>query len=178
MNNSPDIYIDRMIEISKKKYKLLQDVYRLTERQAETITEDGMDNLQEIINQKQVNIDEIDKVDDEFNVYYQRLKIQLKVESLSELKDPSIKGIKELQECIAAIVSIVTDICSMEKNIKKNSKELMQSFAKEINVINRGKTVSHAYGQGANQSPSFYLDKKKWGAAFIAVTSLLGFRNL
>lgn len=161
MELSPEKYMQRLLEVSQKKYNLLKDMLDITRLQEETINEDSLEELDKNIGQKQEKIDQINKIDEEFDVYFQRLKKELKVTNLDELKDCSIKGAKELKECIAKITGLIGQICELEKLNNNKAKDLLDSIGNKIKNINQGKKVSSAYTPGPVQIPSYYIDKKK-----------------
>ncbi|MGI6668013.1 MAG: flagellar export chaperone FlgN [Acetivibrionales bacterium] len=82
-------YQDKMIEILERKKMLLGDMMTLTEAQASAINADTLDRLQELVEEKQRRIDEIDKLDEEFVVYMERLK---EAYGIKRLDDPGIPG--------------------------------------------------------------------------------------
>jgi len=62
----------------------LKSILSLTRAQTEAISEEGMDGLQSLIDQKQSKIDEINGLDEEFNACFTALKQKLGVKSLDE----------------------------------------------------------------------------------------------
>lgn len=157
-----DKYIDRLLEISTKKYKLLQDMLALTRAQARSINEDGVEDLQKLIDEKQARIDEINKLDEEFGVYFQRMKQQMKVKSLDELDMTGTTGAKELQLCIGEIMNTMEEISRLEKENGDNAKKLLDSFSEEIRKLNQGKKMNTAYKPGGSMiPPSYFIDSKK-----------------
>jgi hypothetical protein len=161
MELSLEEYIERLFEASQKKYENLQDILAITKVQSETISEDNIDVLQKLISDKQLKIDNIDKLDEEFNVYFQRMKAQLKIKNLDELENPSIKGLKELKEQIAAIMKLLTKISELERDNNHKAKSLLDSLGNEIKKINQMKRVNNVYKPTKNQYQSYYIDKKK-----------------
>jgi len=81
MNGTPEGYIQRLVEISKKKMDCLKSILSLTRAQTEAISEEGMDGLQSLIDQKQSKIDEINGLDEEFNACFTALKQKLGVKA-------------------------------------------------------------------------------------------------
>ena len=107
-------------------------------------------------------IEEINKADEDFNVYFTRLKQKLGVSNLDEINDPKIKGVKELQEIIARIMKLVGEISELENQNIIKAKNLLNDFGSKIKSINEGKKVNNAYNNSsAMVSTSYYFDKKK-----------------
>ncbi|MDP4093164.1 MAG: flagellar protein FlgN [Bacillota bacterium] len=161
MDTSPEKYILRLTENSVKKYGLLQNFLSLTKDQAKSITEDGVDTLKKAILYKQKIIEEIDKLDDEFELYFKRLKQELGINSMDELKDPNLQGAKELQQIIGSIIKIVNEINEIDKHNNEKAKNLLTSLGDEVKKISQGKKMYSAYRPNPVQIPSYYIDKKK-----------------
>ncbi|RCX14786.1 FlgN protein [Anaerobacterium chartisolvens] len=159
---TPEKYVDRLLELSSQKYKLLEEILLLTRQQAATIREDELKRLEDFIASKQEKIDSIDKIDEEFNVYFQRLKHQLKIKSLDQLKDHEIGGIRDLQAIVGKVMSIIAEISKLEKANGAQAQKLLSSLGDEIKKINQGKKMNSAYNPNpVFQPPSYFIDKKK-----------------
>ena len=158
---TPEEYIKRLMEVSEKKLGLLEDMLNITKAQAESINEDGLESLEKLVNEKQTKIDAIDKLDEEFDVYFRRLKSELKVKSLDELSGLNIKGVKELQQTVGRIMGLIGDISGIEKQNNDKAKSLLGKFGDEIKTINQGKKMNSAYMPGPVKPPSYFIDKKK-----------------
>ena len=161
MSISSEMHIERLNEILRKKKILLQDILVLTKNQSQTITEDGIESLQKLISDKQLKIDEIDKLDDEFSVYFHRLKTVLNVSSLDELSVSGVAGAKQLRGLTKDILKLIADISEIEKQNNRNSKELLGQLGSEIKKINQGKKVNNAYIPNMPNTVSYFIDKKK-----------------
>lgn len=161
MNASPDKYIDRLVEILQKKQTLLQDLLALTEKQADSIHEEGIENLEGIIDRKQERIDAINKLDEEFHVYFQRMKSTLGIRSLEELDASRVPGARQLKVITEQIMALITRIGALEKQNSARAKELLDQLGGEIKKLNQGKRVNNVYTPGPMANPSYFIDKKK-----------------
>lgn len=161
MSISTEKYMERLVEILLNKQGLLQEILILTETQAQSIHEDGIDNLHKLIDEKQLKIEAIDKLDDEFNVYFQRLKTTLNISSLSQLDASIIPGAKQLKEVTGEILKLITSIGDIEKQNNKKGDELLSHLGGEIKKINQGKKVNTGYTPGKPNIASYFIDKKK-----------------
>lgn len=161
MDTSPEKYIQRLNETVDKKLGLLQDILELTEEQASSISEDGLEGLQRLVDDKQEKIDAVDKLDEEFKVYFQRLKSVLKVDSLSELDASGIAGAKELKGKVAEILELIKEIADSEKGNNSAAKKLLDSLGSEVKKLNQGMQMNNAYTPGHMNTASYYIDKKK-----------------
>lgn len=154
-------YIKRMIAISEEKLKLLQEIFTLTTEQSEVIKEDSISELEKLIEEKQKRIDAISKLDEDFNVYFQRMKSVLNVKSLDEVKCTNIKEAGELRTLIAKIVSEIENISAIEKKNNEKAGTLLKSLGEEIKKLNQGKKINKAYSAAPPKTPSYFIDKKK-----------------
>ncbi len=161
MNITPEKYVERMLQISTKKYGLLKEIQEITRRQEEVITEETTERLNEFLDEKQKRIEDIDKLDEEFKVYYERLKFEMKVKSLEELQASSIKGVKELQLCISGILHLVDEISQLEKKNSEKANRLLEDLSQEIKKLNQGKKVNSLYSSTNPQPSAYFIDKKK-----------------
>jgi len=166
MNMTPGKYIELLNELLTKKKALLLDILALTQSQSETITEAGMDSLNHLINDKQLKIDRINELDDEFGACCQKLESALKISHLDQLdaailEADALKGAKQLKILTSEILDVVRNISEMEKENTKKSKKLLEQFGNEIKRINQGKKANNAYKTGYSNAPSYFLDKKK-----------------
>lgn len=161
MEASIEKYIDRLIGILSKKKGLLEDILSLTEAQTNAISEDSIDVLDNLIDHKQLKIYDINKLDEEFEVYFSRLKSTQRISSLNELDMTAIAGAKELKAITAEIVQIISNISSLEKQNSKKSNELLGQLGGEIKKINQNIKVNNVYSPNQAKAPSYFIDKKK-----------------
>ncbi len=166
MNTSPEKYIERLNELLLKKKALFSEILELTNAQTGVITEDGLDSLNELINKKQQKIDNIDKLNEEFEIYYSRFKAVLGISNLEQLDtaglgEAALTGAKRLKALTAEITDVITQISEIEKVNSKKSNDLREQLGKEIKRINQGKKVNNAYNPEPFNTPSYFLDKKK-----------------
>lgn len=161
MDASHEKYIDRLTEILHKKQVLLQDILGFTKSQTAAIDEESLEKLQKLIEDKQVRIETIDKLDEEFNVYFQRLKSTLKINSLAELDVVGSPKAIELKAATSGILKLITDIADIEKVNNEKSQKLLKNFGNEIKNLNQNKKVNSAYTPAPFKLPSYFIDKKK-----------------
>lgn len=162
MDASPELCIQRVIEASNKKYSCLQELILLTRAQTEAISEEGMEGLEKLIGEKQVKIDEIDKVDRDFGVYVDLLKQTLGVSKLDEIKNPGLKGLKELKQITGQIMELLNEINALERQNNEKAKSLLDDLGAKIRQIREGKKLNNLYNTGAGIiPPAYFVDKKK-----------------
>jgi hypothetical protein len=161
MNMPGNNYQDRMIEILERKKTLLGDMMTLTEAQASVINADTLDKLQEIVEEKQRRIDEIDKLDEEFGIYLERLKKEFGIKRLDDPDVPAFPQAEKLKEVTGEILSLVSRISEAEKTNSVKCKELLEQIGSQIKKINQGKKINKAYNSSSSGFSSFFVDKKK-----------------
>ncbi|HOM01290.1 MAG TPA: flagellar export chaperone FlgN [Acetivibrio sp.] len=162
MINTPEGYIQTLVQISEKKLNCLKNILSLTMTQNETINEEGMDGLQNLIDEKQAKIDEINRLDDEFNACFTAFKQKLGISSLDEAGRLGVKGAKELQDIVVKIVELLREISEAEKKNKEKADNLLNYLGAKIREIREGRRISSAYSSAASVSPpSYFFDKKK-----------------
>ena len=166
MDTSPEKYMERLNELLQKKKQKLQEILSLTQKQTDAITEDGLNSLKKLIDEKQQKIDEIDKLDEEFGTYFLRLKSILGISRLdqldaSKLEGAAVAGAKQLKSLTAEIMKTIQNISEIEQVNNQKSNNLLGVFSSEIRKINLGKKANNAYKSVPNSAPSYFLDKKK-----------------
>jgi len=166
MNTAPEKYIESLNELLLKKKALLSEILTLTQAQTEVITEDGLDSLNELIDKKQLRIDSIEKLNEEFEIYYSRLKDTLGISNMQQLDaaglgGTTLAGAKRLKALTAEIMDVITQISEIEKVNSKKSNELLEHLGKEIRKINQSKKMNNAYNPQPYSTPSYFMDKKK-----------------
>lgn len=159
---TPDEYVQRLTESLRRKMKLLNELFSFTQNQTDAINREDVESLNNLIKDKQKRLDEIDKIDEEFNVYFLRLKQTLKVSNLDEIKDQDIKGIKELQGIIGNVMAKIKEISIQEKQNNIKAQNLLNSIGNEIKKMNLGKKADSGYNPPPiAQPPAYFIDKKK-----------------
>ncbi len=161
MDTSPEKYVRKLTEVSQIKYSLMQQIFELTKLQTDALSKEDLDELGQIIEKKQKVIDQIAPYDTDFEVYFKRLKYELQVESLDELKNTKIDGIKELKIVIDSIVRIMGQINEIDKKNQSMAKEQRDKLSLEITKIRQGKTVNSAYNPKPITTNSAMFDTKK-----------------
>lgn len=166
MKMTPENYMERLNKLLQNKKALLLDILSLTRQQSGVISEDGLDSLNKLIDDKQKKIDAIDKLDDEFNAHYSKLKTVMGITGLDQLDASKIEGDAainaiRLKTLTADILDIIRDISGIEKENSKKSAKLLEKFGNEIKKLNQSKKVNNAYTSGNFDSLSYFIDKKK-----------------
>lgn len=160
---TPSEYITKLTEISQKKIVILKEILILTKRQSENIQEDCLDTLKYIVEEKQRFMDDVDKLDDAFEVYFKRLKSTLGIESLDKLtSNAKIGDTATLKNHIQEIFNLLNQIDLLDKDNNEKGKTLMTKLSTEIKKVNQKKIINNGYKPASSMpQQSLYFDTKK-----------------
>lgn len=166
MDRTPEKTIEKLNELLQRKRGLIQDILKLTNAQTEAISQDGLDRLNGLIKDKQIRIDEINQLDEEFELLSAEIKKAFGISRLDQLDAAKLTseasaGAKLLKALVADILDVIREISEIEKINSQKSKKLLEQFGNEIKKINQGKKANNAYKAGAYNAPSYFVDKKK-----------------
>lgn len=154
-------YVTVLEESLEKKLRVLEEIYRICVLQAETIAEEPInyDVFDCYMEDKDVCIEKLNKLDEGFDLIYNRVGDELK-----QNKFMYEGQIRHMQELISAIMDKSTAIQAQEE---RNKKAIEAIFVRERQEIGKGKrslNVAMNYYRnmnGANAVPPQYMDKKK-----------------
>ncbi len=155
-------YIQRLIEISNNKYTLLEKVLQTYLLQDEELALGGSSNQEALITKRDELMAEIDKHDERFHIYTERLKSTLGITSLEELSIFKVDSRSELKAAVSRISNLLGVLADKHNEVKRKISNELQVTSEQVTQINKSKLVSRAY-QSGNMSPatSVYYDKKK-----------------
>ncbi|NSW90485.1 MAG: flagellar protein FlgN [Firmicutes bacterium] len=154
-------YIKEMIEILWKKYALLRDILDLTSSQTNAITNEELEILEKLVQEKQTRIDSIEPLDKRFSALFLELKEKLKIKSIEQLGNRNLHGARDLKEVTSKVLEIIAEIGVIEKQNNEIMLKLMDKSKKQIKNIIHGRKALSAYTSSSLNSLSYYIDKKK-----------------
>ena len=149
--------MENLIEISKKKSDILNEVYSLTAEQSRVIANEDIEGLNDLIDKKQVVIDRAQELDAKFEEIVDDLKLVYGVKKLDEIeicKD----AVEKIQIVIKAIMDKVKLIRQLEMENSNLLREMKDSMERKITSIKAGKKAVSNYGYANMQQP-VYFDK-------------------
>lgn len=144
-----------------KKLQVLRDIQEYNIRQEKAFSSEkvDMDSFDEAVEEKGRLIDTLTKLDEGFDIMYQRLSVQLKNNRVAYAAQ-----IQRLQQKIAEVMDLSVSIQTQEAR----NKQLIESyFAKERQGLKQSRqnaTAAYNYYQSANYSnitPPQYMDSKQ-----------------
>ncbi|NLX64995.1 MAG: flagellar protein FlgN [Clostridiaceae bacterium] len=154
-------YIQRLTDISSQKLALLDEILLFTKSQNEVIKEKRFDEMNQLLEERQKRMDAVDKLDEQFVVYSERLKEALSLKSLEELSPYNLSGTAELKKVVENISQCLIKIKEMDdENIALVEAEL-NTVRGQIKAANEYKRISGAYYPDQNSGRSVFFDKKK-----------------
>lgn len=161
---SIDSNIRFLVEISKQKYAMLEELHSITKSQNISIKNQTIDILMKEISSKQEIMNSIDKLDIEFYSKYKSLKKELKISSLEEVKVSEYPKLQELKDITASIMSMLKDIDQQDKKNKgilnKDIDKIKSEFKQVKNNISNSKKIYSGYNKYSH-SQGVFIDNKK-----------------
>ncbi len=142
-----DDYIQIMIESLSKKSELLDKIIRKNEEQhacveGKTYDEIDWDAFNLIVEEKQIAIDRIVKMDEGFQSLYDRVK-----EQLNEDRDKYADKIREIQRLIEKVTGQGVKITTGEERNRKIIEKVFGNRKKEIKRTRNSLKVASSYAQ-------------------------------
>lgn len=161
MNKEILNYLELMKDSLVKKEKVLFSIVQLTKKQETLLGEEEFNNeaFDELINQKSLLIDEINKLDEGFDLIYKRIAEQVK-------ENPAIyrESIEKLQELIRLLVDKGIEIETAERRNQvkfdmkvSKSREKIKSY----NLNSSAVTKYYSNMSGNTTENTYFLDQKK-----------------
>lgn len=155
-----DKIINKLINLSDKKYELLDELLSLTEKQTAVIEIADIDGLNLLIDRKQEKLDIIKQLDIQFEAIVSDLKTLYEVNSLDELEVECL-GIIDLKQTIARIMSLLREISKLESLNKEKILAEKDKLQEKICNAATGKKAVQQYGSFASYTNPYFLDKMK-----------------
>lgn len=155
------IYTHILIESLKKKKEALEDIVKFTKDQETVLAEENFDEelFDALIDKKQKCITVINKLDEGFELTFERVKVEL-----GENKEMFKNEISDLQQMIRQVTDLSNQIQVLERRNKLTFENKMKTKKENIKMARlSSKSVNEYYKNVANahNGESIFLDKKK-----------------
>jgi hypothetical protein len=154
-------YIQRLTDISSKKVTLLDEILLFTKSQNEVIKGQRFDEMDQLLKERQKRMDAVDKLDEQFVVYSERLKEILSLSSLEELPKHDLPGTAELKRVVDSISQILRKTKEIDDENTALVKDEMKVTQGQIKNANEHKRLTGAYYPNPNSGQSVFFDQKK-----------------
>lgn len=154
-------YVNILIESLNRKKRYLEDVLKLTNKQTILAYEENFqeDKFDEILDQKDILINNINEIDKGFSSIYERIRMEINLDK--ELYKPEIKI---MQEQIKKCVELGMEIQVVEGRNKSKLEQIFSNSFKSIRTKANSNRVSKSYistmANGQIFESNFY-DRKK-----------------
>lgn len=155
------IYTHILIESLKKKKEALEDILKFTESQETVLAQENFDEdlFDDLIDKKQKCIIVINKLDEGFELTFERVKTELGAN-----KEMFKNEILDLQQLIRQVTELSNQIQVLESRNKLAFENKMKAKKENIKMARlSSKSVNEYYKNVANAyiGESIFLDKKK-----------------
>lgn len=161
MNTEIFNYLELMKDSLVKKGKILTTILELTKEQEQLLGSEYFDDeaFDALITEKSILIEEINKLDEGFELTYKRIEDKIKAEPLHYRE-----SIEKLQEIIRTLVDKGVEVETLERrnqikfdmNISKSKKKI-RSYNLNSNAVTKYySNMSGNIGEG-----TYFVDKKK-----------------
>lgn len=155
-----EAYMQLLVDSLKRKAEILEQLKKSTKQQESIISSDPFNEDQFLltINEKDGQIQLLNKLDDGFDRLYQSVK-----EELSAHKEKYATQIVALKELIVSITDAGVELQAMEKRNKAKLEVIFSNKKRDIkNSKISSQTAASYYKNMANQntSQSFFYDEK------------------
>lgn len=153
-------YIVALRESLEKKLKIMEETYSLCKIQSEVLdgTPVDFDRFDQLVDEKDICIDKITKLDEGFELVYQRVQ-----DELASNKDAYSSEIKKMQELISKITDFTTKIMALEERNKNKVSSALSNERQFIKEGRRSVNVAMNYYNGMTGMgipESRFMDKK------------------
>lgn len=154
-------YVTALEESLEKKIRVLDEIYRISQLQAEALAMQPVDfeSFDRYVDDKDICIDKLNKLDEGFEIIYDRVAQELK-----ENRPAYAQQITHMQELIAQITDKSMTIQALEERNKNAVGDVLSKERKELGQGKRSLNAAMSYYQnmsGARTVPAQFMDKKK-----------------
>lgn len=161
MIGTPETYLEAMEASLERKGRILDRLYELSQRQDEVLQQEEFDMVAfgKLMDEKQKELEQIQKLDAGFEQIYLRIK-----EALGENAGAYREPVRRLQAKIRKLTEAGVELEAMElRNQQKLDRRLAASRSKIKSYKVNNRAAAHYYKSMSDQHPgeSIFLDKKK-----------------
>lgn len=155
--------LQEMLNYLQKKVSFFKELVLLSEKQKEKIKNEDYEMLEDIINQKNVLINKIDKIDSNyikakewFAKYYARGE-----ERLFQVVDRNNNVTEEIRKQSEALKGVVDKYRDLEGTNLSLMKKVKNEMSKDLETVSSGIKRNNSYNKLNKKIYSTYIDKKR-----------------
>ncbi len=154
-------YLMILQESLKKKINVLDEIIRLSKRQADVLSKEPVayDEFDKCVDDKDICIEQIESLDKGFESIYQKVK-----QELADNGGKYAEWIKECQRLIAEVTEKSVEIQALESRNKQAVEEAMRKERRGFRQGRRSVEVAKSYYRNmshTNVVPPQFMDRKK-----------------
>lgn len=154
-------YISTLRDSLQKKDKILDEILRISNYQKELLEVTPLDyeKFDNYVNDKDVCIENLNKLDEGFEILYQRVGDELK-----ENRDVYAQEILQMKQLISSITEKSVSIQTLEERNRKAMEQAILQSRKELRKGKRSISVAQSYYKNmsnVNGNISNYMDQKQ-----------------
>ncbi len=160
--NQNSIYVNMMVDVLKRKERILTDLLKMTREQEELLKQEEMDQerFHEILDEKGELIEELNEIDEGFDALFQKVEQEIRMHR-EQYRD----HIAEMQKRIGVVSELGIQIQALESQNSEHLKVYLAAQRKRIRDFHvNQKTASNYYQNMANthrNEQSYYFNEKK-----------------
>ena len=147
-----------MIDLSMKKKEYLLEILELSKKQETIIEEDKLDELDNILKEKEKIMGKIDVLDSEFLTVYNNVKDEENIDSFENLPIERYENLKDLKAIVNEINNILNTLTILDKNNISKMKANLEKTQADLKNVKLGKRAYKGYGYG--DVGSIFIDEK------------------
>jgi len=155
-------FINELVEISTRKKTFLEKIALATKIQFEAIEKNDLNELDKLIDEKQKYIDEINILDNDFELIFEKIKDISGLSKLGDVLKSNDDLFIGLKTKIADILKVIEEIKNIENINSKKLSEQKNEIGKKMRELSKGKLAQKSYlGEPMVPPNPAFIDKKK-----------------
>ncbi|SHH20939.1 flagellar export chaperone FlgN [Tepidibacter thalassicus] len=160
--------INFLIQITQKKYNLMNEIYEISKMQKIELENNNVDLLLRHVEEKQEKIEEVNELDKKFYSIYIKLKEELGIIDIENIDTKKYPEIKELKNQVGNILDVIKKIDELDKINNNKVKEELDKVKEELNKVRNNKKnlkngarAYKGYNSRYNHAQGVFVDYKK-----------------
>ena len=162
MDSNNSVYVRMMVDVLKRKEKILQRILKQTKEQEVILKQEDVDyeRFQSILDEKGKQNDELNEIDEGFDALFKKVE-----KEITAHKENYLTEIATMQKLISAVSDLGLRIQALEAQNSERFKIYLASKRKQIHDYHvNSQTASRYYQNMANShrpEQSYYFNEKQ-----------------
>lgn len=161
MSGDINSYIGRLQALLEQKKEALEAINKLTMAQQADIEKNQGENLSNFIDEKQLEIEKIQVIDEDFENTFEIFKSQLKIKTLDDIDIKDYPQFRDVKKVISEIMDLAKNIMELELKNKDRVSDIIEDLKKELKTVRLGQKSIKAYEKPNINIGGVYIDRKK-----------------